>query len=65
MTANSNRGSAKIYQFTAGGRAGFGSRGDAARPVEEFAASRVARVASGSAWYHEEAVRSTERAHKN
>ena len=65
MTANSNRGSAKIYQFPAGGRAGFVGRGDAARPVEEFAASRVARVASGSAWYHEEAVRSTERAPKN
>ena len=65
MTANSNRGSAKIYQFPAGGRAGLVSRGDAARPVEEFAASRVARVASGSAWYHEEAVRSAERAPKN
>ena len=48
MTANSNRGSAKIYQFPAGGRAGLGSRGDAARPVEEFAASRVARVASAA-----------------
>ena len=45
MTANSNRGSAKIYQFPAGGRAGLGSRRDEARPVENFAASRVARVA--------------------
>ena len=65
MTANSNRGSAKIYQFPAGGRAGLGGRGDAARLVEEFAASRVARVACGSAWYHEEAVQSAERAPKN
>ena len=64
MTANSNRGSAKIYQFPAGGRAGVGSRADAARLVAEFAASRVARVACGSAWYHEEAVQSAERAPK-
>ena len=64
MTANSNRGSAKIYQFPAGGRAGLGSRRDAARLVEKFAASRVARVACGSAWYHEEAVQSAERAPK-
>jgi hypothetical protein len=62
MTANSNRGSAKIYQFPAGGRAG---RGDQARPVENFAASRVARVACGSAWYHEEALlQSTDRSPK-
>jgi hypothetical protein len=64
MTANSNRGSAKIYQFPAGGRAGLGSRSDAARLVEEFTASRVARVACGSAWYHEEAVQSAERTPK-
>jgi uncharacterized protein DUF2735 len=65
MTANSHRGSAKIYQFPAGGRAGLGSRADAARSVAEFAASRVAKVASGSAWYHEEAVQSAERAPKS
>ena len=64
MTANSNRGSAKIYQFPPGGRAGLGIRGDQARPVDNFAASRVARVACGSAWYHEEAVQSAERSPK-
>ena len=56
MTTNSYGWSAKIYQFPAGGRAGLGSRRDEARPVENFAASRVAGVASGNAWYHEEAV---------
>jgi uncharacterized protein DUF2735 len=65
MTANSNRGSAKIYQFPAGGRAGLAGRNDAARPVAEFAPSRVAKVASGSAWYHEEAVQDAERTPKN
>ena len=64
MTANSNRGAAKIYQFPAGGRAGLGSLGDETRPVENFAAPRLARVACGSAWYHEEAVQSAERAPK-
>jgi hypothetical protein len=64
MTANSNRGSAKIYHFPAGGRAGLDRRRDEARPVEEFAVSRVARVACGSAWYHEEAVQSAERSPK-
>ena len=64
MTANSYGGSAKIYQFPAGGRAGLGSHRDEARPVENFAASRIAKVASGSAWYHEEAVQSAERVRK-
>jgi Protein of unknown function (DUF2735) len=62
MTANSNQGSAKIYQFPAGGRASLVGRGDEARAVEKFAVSRVAKVASGGAWYHEEAVRIAERA---
>lgn len=64
MTANSNQGSATIYQFPAGGRAGLVGRGDEAREVEKFAAPRVARVTSGGAWYHEEAVQSAERARK-
>ena len=64
MTTNSHGGSAKIYQFPAGGRAGPGSCRDEARPVENFAASRIAKVASGSAWYHEEAVQSAERVRK-
>ena len=64
MTANAHRGSATIYQFPAGGRASLGSRGDEARPVEKIVGSRVAIVASGSAWYHEEAVQSAERVRK-
>jgi hypothetical protein len=64
MTANSHRGSATIYQFPSGGRAGLGSRREETRPVEKFAGSRVAIVASGSAWYHEEAVQAAERVRK-
>jgi hypothetical protein len=62
MTANSNQGSAKIYQFPAGGRAALVGRGDDTRAVKKFVSSRIANVASGGAWYHEEAVRIAERA---
>lgn len=61
MTASSNRQSATIYQFPEGGRAALGARRDMAKPVENFAASRIAKVASGSAWYHEAAIQSAER----
>ena len=64
MTASSNRQSATIYQFPKGGRATLGGRRDVAKPVENFAATRIAKVALGGAWYHEEAVQSAERARK-
>ena len=64
MTASSDRESAKIYQFPSGGRAALGGRRDEAKAVESIAAPRVARVASGAAWYHEEAVQNAERARK-
>jgi hypothetical protein len=62
MTANSNRGSAKIYQFPAGGRTGLVGRGYDARAVEKFVGSRTTNVACGGAWYHEEAMQIAERA---
>jgi hypothetical protein len=64
MTASSYRESATIYQFPKGGRAALGGRRDEAKAVDNFAAPRIARVASGSAWYHEEAVQKAERARK-
>lgn len=64
MTANSNRGSAKIYRFPAGGRAGVADRREEAQPIESFAASRIAKVASGAAWYHEEAMQNAGRTRK-
>ena len=36
MTESLHRHSAKIYQFPAGGRAGFGGRRDEAKPAEPF-----------------------------
>ncbi len=69
MTANAIGGTAKIYQFPKGGRAGLSSGPHQANPTETFATPtfatpRVARVASDS-WYHEEAIREAERGHKN
>ena len=61
MTASPDRQSAKIFQFPEGGRAALGGRRDEAEPVVTFAASRIAKVASGGAWYHEEAVQKADR----
>jgi hypothetical protein len=57
MNTSLNHGSAKIYQFPAGGRAAFGGR----RLEETKAASdpgslRVSEVACGDSWYHEAAI---------
>ncbi len=64
MTASSYRQSAKIYPFATGGRAALAGRRDEAMPVENLAMPRIARVATGGAWYHEEAVQAAERARK-
>jgi hypothetical protein len=57
MTTNLNEGSAKIYQFPAGGRAGFGARRltETRTSVEPVASHRVDAACSGS-WYHEAAI---------
>jgi hypothetical protein len=60
MTANLYQGSAKIYQFPVGGRAALASRRDVTNTAETFPTSRFVKVASGSAWYHEEAVQMAE-----
>ena len=64
MTANSVRGSAQIYQFPKGGRAALVGRPHEAKPAENFATVLTAKVAVGSAWYHEEALQEG-RARKN
>jgi hypothetical protein len=60
MTASLNQGSAKIYQFPAGGRAALGGRRyEETRTVTELASSRVSDVAIGGAWYHDAAIQDT------
>jgi Protein of unknown function (DUF2735) len=57
MNTNLNHGSAKIYQFPAGGRAALGGRRqeEAKAPVDP-GSLRVSEAASGSGWYHEAAI---------
>ena len=57
MNSSLNHGSAKIYQFPAGGRAALGGRryGEA-KPAVEQASPRVPEVTVGGAWYHDAAI---------
>jgi hypothetical protein len=57
MNTSLNHGSAKIYQFPAGGRSALGGR----RPEETKTATdpgspRVSEAVVGGAWYHEAAI---------
>ena len=56
MSASLNQGSARIYQFPAGGRAALGGRsyGEAKSVVET---PRVHEGLCSGSWYHEEAIR--------
>jgi len=51
-----NQGSARIYQFPAGGRAALGGRpyGETTPAIEQ---PRVNEVVCSGSWYHEEAIR--------
>jgi hypothetical protein len=61
MNTGLNHGSAKIYQFPAGGRAALGGRRyEENRTAGDLASSRVSEVASGSGWYHEAAIQESE-----
>ncbi|HUN99419.1 MAG TPA: DUF2735 domain-containing protein [Bradyrhizobium sp.] len=59
MSTNLNQGSAKIYQFPAGGRAALGGRrfGED-KPAADLTASPIAEAADCSeSWYHQAAIR--------
>ena len=56
MNTSLNHGSAKIYQFPAGGRAAFGGRFNETKPSTDLSASRVSEAAVGGSWYHEAAI---------
>jgi hypothetical protein len=51
MTASQHRESAQIFQFPVGGRAGQ------KRDLATVEAPRMADIAMGGSWYHEEAIR--------
>jgi Protein of unknown function (DUF2735) len=57
MNTGLNHGSAKIYQFPAGGRSALGGhRYEEAKAATDLASSRVSEVAVGGAWYHDAAI---------
>jgi len=62
MTTNFQDGSAKIYTFPARGR--FADSNGRDGPTRDMA-PRIAPVASGAGWYHEEAIREADLTRKN
>ena len=59
MNTGLNHGSAKIYQFPAGGRAALAGRRFDDAKVSDLASSRVSDIAVGGAWYHDAAIQDT------
>ena len=55
MNTGLNQGSAKIYQFPAGGRAALGGR-RYGETTTETAASRVITADYSDSWYHAAAI---------
>jgi hypothetical protein len=57
MNSSLNHGSAKIYQFPAGGRAALGGRhyGET-KAVADVASPRVNEASCSGSWYHEAAI---------
>jgi Protein of unknown function (DUF2735) len=57
MNTSLNHGSAKIYQFPAGGRAATGTRRlEEIKTAADLASPRVSEIAYGGSWYHQEAI---------
>jgi hypothetical protein len=62
MTTNTDRESAKIYQFPARGRFAAVQR-EETKTVSTLASQQAVKVAVGSSWYHDAAIEEEERAH--
>jgi Protein of unknown function (DUF2735) len=57
MNTSLNQGSARIYQFPAGGRSGVSARRQGETQASaDPASSHVCEVAVGDAWYHDAAI---------
>jgi hypothetical protein len=57
MNTSLNQGSAKIYQFPAGGRAALGGRRyDEVKSVSQLGNYRINEAACSESWYHEAAI---------
>jgi hypothetical protein len=57
MNTSLNQGSAKIYQFPAGGRAALGGRRyDEVKSAGQLGNYRLNEAACSDSWYHEAAI---------
>jgi hypothetical protein len=56
LNTGSSQGSAKIYQFPAGGRAALGGRRYGEAQADLVTASRLNEAASYDSWYHQAAI---------
>jgi hypothetical protein len=56
MNTGLNEGSAKIYQFPAGGRAALGGRRDGETKLATEFAAPVNRADCSGSWYHQAAI---------
>ncbi len=57
MNTSLNHGSARIYQFPAGGRSALGGRRyEETKAITDSASSRVSEANCSSSWYHEAAI---------
>jgi hypothetical protein len=57
MNTSLNHGSARIYQFPAGGRAALGAgRHQETKPAADQNSSRVNETVCSGSWYHEAAI---------
>ena len=57
MNTSLNQGSARIYQFPAGGRSALdGRRYEGTKSVADLASARVSEVDCSGGWYHQEAI---------
>jgi hypothetical protein len=60
MNTSMNHGSAKIYQFPAGGRSALGGRRDEDAKTADLVSPHAGAVACSGSWYHEAAIREQE-----
>ena len=57
MNTSLNQGSAKIYQFPAGGRQALGGRRyDASKPATDLPSQHVTETNCSGIWYHQAAI---------
>jgi hypothetical protein len=62
MTHISQPGSAKIYQFPVGGRAALGRKRE---EIKSDHLSQLPTVTIGDGWYHDEAIRESNRTNEH